>query len=100
MSEATELRASKVIAQGLVFPEGPRWHAGELWFSDMLGGVVMRVATDGTLRTVLEVPAQPSGLGWLPNGQMLVVSMRDRRLLRVARGSTSVAADLSTLAPG
>ncbi|HUL66336.1 MAG TPA: SMP-30/gluconolactonase/LRE family protein [Burkholderiaceae bacterium] len=94
-----ELSVDKVVVEGLVFPEGPRWHAGELWFSDMLGGAVMRVGVDGKLHQVLEVPGQPSGLGWLPDGRMLVVSMRDRRLLRRDAGAPSVVADLSRLAP-
>jgi sugar lactone lactonase YvrE len=93
-----ELTVSRVIAEGLVFPEGPRWHDGELWFSDMLGAVVMRVAVDGSLHRVHEVPEQPSGLGWLPDGRLLVVSMRDRRLLQFEHGSASVVADLSRLA--
>jgi sugar lactone lactonase YvrE len=96
---AVELAVSRVVAQGLAFPEGPRWHAGELWFSDMLGGVVMRMAANGTLHPVLEVAHQPSGLGWLPDGRMLVVSMRDRRLLRVDGGKPAVAVDLARLAP-
>jgi sugar lactone lactonase YvrE len=87
------------VAEGLVFPEGPRWHDGELWFSDMLGGVVMRVAQDGTVHKEFDIAAQPSGLGWLPDGRLLVVSMRDRRLLRVERGHIAVHADLSRLAP-
>jgi sugar lactone lactonase YvrE len=94
-----ELAVSRIIAEGLVFPEGPRWHAGELWFSDMLGGVVMRVGPDGTLHRVVEVPAQPSGLGWLPAGQLLIVSMLDRRLLRIDPGAAALVADLSRLAP-
>jgi sugar lactone lactonase YvrE len=98
-AEPVELSVEKVIVEGLVFPEGPRWHDGELWFSDMLGGGVMRVCADGRLHQVLEVPGQPSGLGWLPDGRLLVVSMRDRRLLRIDAGTPSVAAELSRLAP-
>jgi YD repeat-containing protein len=94
-----ELSVDKVVAEGLVFPEGPRWHAGELWFSDMLGGAVMRIDADGRLQQVLDVPGQPSGLGWLPDGRMLVVSMRDRRVLRIDAGTPSTLADLSQLAP-
>jgi sugar lactone lactonase YvrE len=88
------------VAEGLVFAEAPRWFGGELWFSDMLGGTVMRIAADGALHRVLDVAAQPSGLGWLADGRMLVVSMRDRRLLRVERdGAVAVHADLGSLAP-
>ena len=94
-----ELSVSRLVAEGLAFPEGPRWHAGELWFSDMLGGVVMRVAADGSQHRVLDVPEQPSGLGWLSDGTMLVVSMRNRSLLRIESGRASIVADLSRLAP-
>ena len=95
---AIELVTSNAVAEGLVFPEGPRWYAGELWFSDMLGGAVFRVASDGVLQLALQVPEQPSGLGWLPDGRLLVVSMRNRCLLRVEDGKPSIAADLSRLA--
>jgi sugar lactone lactonase YvrE len=80
MSELTTL------ADGLAFPEGPRWHDGRLWFSDQHAHVVMSVGLDGDLRTEAKVPNQPSGLGWLPDGSLLVVSMTDRRLLRLAPG--------------
>lgn len=95
---AGELELTRVVAEGLVFPEGPRWHDGELWFSDMLGGAVMRIASDGTLHHVLDVPAQPSGLGWLPDGTLLVVSMRDRKVLRVKGAAVEPAAELAKLA--
>jgi sugar lactone lactonase YvrE len=84
---------------GLAFPESPRWHEGALWFSDFYDQRVCRVTTDGHVETVVGVPGQPSGLGWLPDGRLLVVSMNDRRLLRLdARGLEEVA-DLSALAP-
>ena len=92
------MTAGHVLATGLLFGEAPRWHAGELWFSDMHAQHVMRLARDGRLHTVVSVPRDPSGLGWLPDGQLLIVSMRDRRLLRW-NGSTLVEhADLSRLA--
>ena len=71
-----------VLLTGLAFGEGPRWHDGALWLSDMHNHRVIRVGADGAAETVVEVPAQPSGLGWLPDGDLLVVSMVDRRLLR------------------
>lgn len=92
------LAVERTVVQGLAFPEGPRWHDGQLWFSDMLGGAVIRLAADGTLTRVLEVPQQPSGLGWLPDGTLLVVSMRDRRLLRLDGNELSTVADLAPLA--
>jgi sugar lactone lactonase YvrE len=84
---------------GLAFPESPRWHQGALWFSDFYDHRVCRVAADGRAETMAEVPGQPSGLGWLPDGRLLVVSMNDRRLLRLDGSSLVEMADLSALAP-
>jgi sugar lactone lactonase YvrE len=93
-------RQLSTVVDGLAFAEGPRWHDGRLWFSDMHGHAVMNVAADGSdLRTVVEVSLQPSGLGWDPDGLLLIVSMVDRRLLRLeADGSLSSVADLSSVA--
>lgn len=77
------------------FFECPRWRDGRLWVSDYWGGRVSAIAPDGTSETVAEVPTSPSGLGWLPDGTLLVVSMMDSKVLRVDGGVTSVHADLS-----
>lgn len=95
----TTLKTDRTLLEGLAFPEAPRWRDGELWFSDMTARKIMRVGLDGTVATVAEVPGQPSGLGWLPDGRLLVVSMTDRRLLRLDASGLSVVADLSALAP-
>jgi len=88
------------VADGLRFPEGPRWHDGRLWFSDMHGMEVRSLDPDtGAQRVELEVPGQPSGLGWRPDGTLLVVSMTDRRLLAVRDGRAEEVADLSGVAP-
>ena len=86
------------LLQGLVFPEGPRWHQGKLWFSDMHAHLVRTVDLDGRAEDVVEVPTWPSGLGWLPDGALLIVSMTDRRLLRYGDGKLELHADLSHLA--
>jgi sugar lactone lactonase YvrE len=90
---------TEILLDGLAFPEGPRWHEGRLWFSDQHTGRVVALSVDGTHETIVEVPNGPSGLGWLPDGQLLVVSMRDRRLLRFDGTSLSEVADLTALAP-
>nr|WP_245707864.1 SMP-30/gluconolactonase/LRE family protein [Pseudonocardia oroxyli] len=65
------------------FTECPRWHEGRIWFSDFYTNRVLSAAADGSdLRTELDVPNQPGGLGWLPDGRLLVVSARDHTLLR------------------
>ena len=81
------------------FGEGPRWHDGELWYSDFYQRRVYRVAADGTRTTVVEIDDRPSGLGWMPDGDLLIVSMTARRLLRYDGATTTVHADLSEVAP-
>ena len=88
-----------MLAEGLYFGEGPRWRAGWLYFSDFYDHAVKRVDLDGNVEIVVEVPNQPSGLGWLPDGRMLIVSMLDRKLLRhEPDGSLAEHADLSDIA--
>ncbi|GAA4712847.1 SMP-30/gluconolactonase/LRE family protein [Nocardioides conyzicola] len=94
--------APRTIVSDAHFLEAPRWHDGRLWYSDFYGHQVHSVREDGSDdRVEAEVPGQPSGLGWLPDGRLLVVSMTDRRLLRrEADGSLVVHADLSAYATG
>ena len=93
------MRTLKVLTDGLAFPEGPRWRDGKLFFSDMHAHQVLAVDMAGKREVVCEVPARPSGLGWLPDGRMLVVSMTDRKLMRLDRDGLKTVADLSKLAP-
>ena len=93
MSKNTE-----VLIDGLTFTEGPRWHEGKLYFSDFFTHRVLAVDLEGHLETIVETPHQPSGLGWRPDGSMLIVSMNDQKLLRFANGELTEAADLSNLA--
>ena len=72
--------ATTIVHRGLDFGEGPRWHGNRLWFSDFFRHGVFTLDGDRE-DLVVEVPGQPSGLGWLPDGRLLVVSMLDRRLL-------------------
>jgi sugar lactone lactonase YvrE len=91
----------EMLVDGLDFGEGPRWHDGRLWYSDFYQHRVSAVSLDGQRETMLELDDHPSGLGWLPDGRLLVVSMRDKRVLRVEPdGSTVEHADLSTVATG
>ncbi len=89
------------LVSGYSFFEGPRWHEGRLWLSDFYTRQVIAVDLDGTVETIADVPGQPSGLGWLPDGRLLVVSMRDRKLLRREPDGRLVEhADLSAVAGG
>ncbi len=89
---------TETLADRLVFPEGPRWREGKLWFSDMNAQRVMTIDLSGNLKSVAEVPAGPSGLGWLPDGRLLIVSMQDRRLLRLDTDGLKTVANLWDLA--
>ncbi|HTX47992.1 MAG TPA: SMP-30/gluconolactonase/LRE family protein [Caulobacteraceae bacterium] len=85
----------------LAFPEGPRWRDGRLWFSDMHSDEVVAMTPDGRRETVFRAEGPVSGLGWLPDGRMLVVSMEDRRLLRIEPdGEAALHADLGSIATG
>jgi sugar lactone lactonase YvrE len=83
------------LVDGLGFAEGPRWHDGKLWFSDFGMRLVRHVEEAGQLSELVHVPGRPSGLGFLPDGRLLVVSMDDRRLLRLEAGALQEHADLS-----
>ncbi len=80
---------------GLAFPEAPRWHGGALVFSDFYQRRVLRAGALGRVETVVELDDQPSGLGWLPDGTLLVVSMHRRQVLGFGPGGMRLHADLS-----
>ncbi|MGY1771986.1 SMP-30/gluconolactonase/LRE family protein [Blastococcus sp. SYSU D00813] len=85
----------RTVLTGGGFFEGPRWHDGTWWVSDFYRHTVSRVTADGEETVLFEVEHQPSGLGWLPDGSLVVVSMKDHRLLRWADGELSTYADLT-----
>ncbi|MBW2269208.1 MAG: SMP-30/gluconolactonase/LRE family protein [Deltaproteobacteria bacterium] len=87
-------------SEGLRFGEGPRWHEDALVLSDMADGRVVRIAEPNKPETLVEFDGRPSGLGWLPDGRLLVVSMLDHRLLRLDPGGLTPVADLSELCGG
>jgi len=86
-----------VLLDNLVFPECPRWHQGRLWFSDMHDHRVVAMTESAQSQTVCTVEGQPAGLGFLPDGRLLVVSMTDRRLLRLEPEGLVEVVDLSGL---
>jgi sugar lactone lactonase YvrE len=91
----------ELFLDGLGFPESPRWHGGRLWFSDFILRRVSSADPEGIVRIELALDDRPSGLGWLPDGRLLVVSMNRKLLLRREHGGeTVVHADLSAVADG
>lgn len=95
------IRQPTVVLEGFSYLECPRWHDGRLWVSDFYTEKVVTIDGRGGAEVVAEVPQQPSGLGFLPDGRLLIVSMRDHRLLvRDEAGKLTEHADLSGVVSG
>ena len=86
-----------VLVDTLRFPECPRWHEGTLWCSDFFARRVIQVDLQGQLQTVAQLEDMPGGLGWTPQGRLLVVAAFARRLLRLEDDGLAEVADLSSL---
>lgn len=85
----------EVAVDGFHYLEGPRWYQNTLWFVDFYTQGVYRVNDKGIAKKIVHIEQQPSGLGWLPDGRMLVVSMKDRKVLRLENdGNLVVHADI------
>jgi len=91
----------KLVVDGVDFGEGPRWHDDKLWYSDFYQNAIYTVTERGHRKAVhSKLPDQTSGLGWLPDGRLLAVSMADKKVLRDDGHGFVVHADLSGLAAG
>lgn len=89
-----------MVADGLTWPESPRWRDGELWFSDVHNFRLMKITRSGDLRKVADVPGRPAGLGFMPDGRLLLATALDRKLWWVEGDRLLPAADLSGSARG
>jgi sugar lactone lactonase YvrE len=87
------------LADGFCFGEGPRWFEGLLWFSDMLGEAVHTADMRGSLTTLPLPGHSPSGLGFRPDGSLLIASTEDRQVLRYDGETVVIIADLTDLTP-
>jgi sugar lactone lactonase YvrE len=90
----------EVFVDGFTFLEGPRWRDGLLWMSDINAKKVYTISPDGTRTVMAEVPDRPSGIGFLPDGTPIVVSMRDCSLKFIKNGELELHADISALVNG
>lgn len=87
---------SRVLREGLSFGEAPRWHDGRLWYSDFYRHAIFSLDEEGAdERLEVLVPTQPSGLGWLPDGDLLYVSMTDQRVMRRHENASSLYCDIA-----
>lgn len=90
----------RILLDGLRFAEAPRWHNNRLWFSDFFRREVMAVTEQGQSEVIFRLADSPSGLGWRPDGSLLVVSMHQQQLLSWHDGVLAPVADLSMHAGG
>ena len=86
----------QVLAEGIAFPESPRWHEGRLWFSDWMAHQVIALSPDGESEVITEVDAFPFSIDWLPDGPLLITAGREV-LREEPDGSLATHADLSGL---
>lgn len=87
----------KILLEGIKFPEGPRWHGGRLWFSDIHAHRVMAVDLQGKSEVVVSLDDRPSGLGFLPDGSLLIVQMRTGEVVRHTKNGLESYAGLSAV---
>ncbi len=86
---------STTLIDGLYFGESPRWKNGRLWYSDFYDNAVKSVDLEGNARLEVQLNEQPSGLGWLPDGSLLVVCMESLTLKKLEKKCLALHADLS-----
>ena len=98
MKESSVAAELHVLMTGIAFGESPRWHDGRLWFCDWGAQELIAVDLEGKSEVIVRVPSFPFCIDWLRDGRLLIVSARDRRLLRrEPDGSIVTHADLSRL---
>lgn len=93
-------RRLRVLFEGGRYLESPRWCDGRLWVSDTLATKVLNVGDDGAVEIRCELDDLPSGLAFLPGGQVIVVSMLQRRIVLARPGGATPYADLGGIAAG
>jgi sugar lactone lactonase YvrE len=88
----------RILLDGLLFPESPRWHDDRLWLADWGAQTIVAVDLQGESEVIPSVPSVPFSFDWLPDGRLLVVSAGEQSLVaRDGDGSLATYADLSGL---
>lgn len=99
MSSRFNCGPTQELGRGFILPESPRWYKGELWLTDIFAGQVHRFV-EGLPQTVRCFEGDsPSGLGFLPNGTPLVVSMQRKQILALDSAGDRIHADVTHLNP-
>jgi sugar lactone lactonase YvrE len=97
MASTPSANEPRILADGFILPEGPRWRGSRLWFSDVYKGDVWSIDMRGQKMLVAKFDDFPAGLGFLPDGSLIVALQKSQRLMRVVAGKAVLHADLSPL---
>jgi hypothetical protein len=76
-----------------------RWHDDRLWLADWGAHEVIAVDVNGQSEVVAQVASFPFSVDWLPDGRLLALSARDRRLLRREAGGPFASSPTGTPSP-
>jgi sugar lactone lactonase YvrE len=88
----------QTLMTDIMFGESPRWYGDRLWFADWGAQELIAVDLEGKSEVIVRIPSFPFCIDWLPDGRLLIVSARDRLLLRrEPDGSLVTHTDLSNL---
>jgi sugar lactone lactonase YvrE len=91
----------RCVLDGGRYFEGPRWHAGRLWFVDCMERTLLSLSPSGQCEQHASFDDDtPCGTGILPDGRLVVLTMYRKRLMTYADGRLSLYADLSGIAAG
>lgn len=95
------MTTTRVLAEGLGFPESTRWREGRTWLCNWGSGEVLAVAPDGDCEVMARLPADtlPFSIDWMPDGRLVVVAGPSRELLVQAGAGFDLLADLSGFGP-
>ncbi|MFC0338860.1 Sugar lactone lactonase YvrE [Kushneria avicenniae] len=94
------VHSTSLFADDLVFPEAPRWQGNRLWISDVFDRKLYTFDRKGDRALVHDMPGRPSGIGFFPDGTLLVASSENRKLMKNVNGQLVVHADLQDFATG
>ena len=86
------------VARGFSFAEGPRWHDGAVYLSNIHDDAIERVEVDGTVTRVADLPGSPISMGFASDGSILVSALRGGRIWQIVDGEVSDFRDVSSLA--
>ena len=91
----------KAVLDGGRYFEGPRWHRDRLWFVDCMNRTLLSLGRSGECEQHAKFDNDtPCGLGILPDGRLIVLTMFRKHLMTYADGRLSLYADLSGIAKG